>query len=299
MNIICTGEISKKFRSITAVQSISINVQQGEIYGLLGLNGAGKTTLIRMLLRMIRPDQGVIYLFGKLLTADFNCWNNIGYMVESAFAYPELSVVENLQVYYKLRKLNDPSLISRILSKLKLTRYTHIKAKTLSMGNQQRLGIAKALMHHPQLIILDEPINGLDPEGIVEIRELMQELVAEGATILLSSHILTEISRVATRIAIIHQGKLRKELSSIELSAALTKKLVIDTTDNSGAHEFLRNTCTELDINLQGEIELSDQYAIIHPEEISARLMQNGFKLKKLFVSTEDLEMYFLRNLRN
>ena len=212
MEIIKTNSLTKHFGSTVATDNISVHINQGEIYGFIGLNGAGKTTLIRMLLGMIKPDNGTITLFGKKLSAKSNQWNDIGYLVETPYSYPNLSVYENLKVIYKLRQLTNPTAIDNIIEKLKLTKYRNIKANALSLGNQQRLGLAKALIHNPKLLILDEPINGLDPEGIVDVRELLKELAKTGSTIFLSSHILGEISKLANRIAIIHEGKLIKEL---------------------------------------------------------------------------------------
>ncbi len=218
MEIISTKSITKRFGTTAALDNISIHVNQGEIYGFLGLNGAGKTTLIRVLLGMIKPDKGYLALFGKTLAANFDQWNDIGYLVETPYSYPNLTVAENLKVYYHLRQLSKPKLIADSITKLKLTQYAHTKAKHLSLGNQQRLGLAKALMHEPKLLILDEPINGLDPEGIVEVRNLLKELAHKGTTILLSSHILSEISKIANRIAIIHNGRLIQELTTKELT---------------------------------------------------------------------------------
>ncbi len=194
MDIIETNNITKRFGSIVAADNISIHIREGEIYGFLGLNGAGKTTLIRMMLGMIKPDSGTITLFNQKLTSNFNQWNDIGYLVETPYSYPNLSVYENLRVVYKLRRLTHPKVIDDIIEKLKLTKYRNIKVNALSLGNQQRLGLAKALIHKPKLLILDEPINGLDPEGIVEVRELLLELASNGSTIFLSSHIL--VSRI-------------------------------------------------------------------------------------------------------
>jgi ABC-2 type transport system ATP-binding protein len=216
MNVIETEHIFKQFNAVKALDDISIQVREGEIYGFLGLNGAGKTTLIRILLGMIKPTNGTVSLFGNKLNNQFSLWNNIGYLVETPYAYPNLSVAENLSVYHSLRQLKDNKLIDTIIEKLNLSNYINTKAKHLSLGNQQRLGLAKALIHSPKLLILDEPINGLDPEGIVEVRRLLQNLSANGTTIFLSSHILGEIAKLANRIAIIHQGKLLEELNADE-----------------------------------------------------------------------------------
>lgn len=298
MDIINTYALQKKFGETVATNQISINVKQGEIYGFLGLNGAGKSTLIRMLLGMIRPDNGSIKLFGENLNNKFNKWNDVGYMVETPYSYPNLTVIDNLKVFYTLRKLKQPELIDEIIDNLKLTRYKNKKARNLSLGNQQRLGLAKALMHKPKLLILDEPINGLDPEGIVEVRELLSHLAQQGSTIFLSSHILGEISKIANRVAIIHEGKLIKEISSHELNNQLIKKLLINTPDNIAAVSCLKDMGYAPHINSMNEIEISDIEAIKNPEKISVRLVEKNFPPKQIYQFTEDLEMFFLRTIK-
>jgi ABC-2 type transport system ATP-binding protein len=299
MEIIRTNALTKYFGTTPASDNISIHVKDGEIYGFLGLNGAGKTTLIRMLLGMIKPDKGNITLFGKQLTPQFDQWNDIGYLVETPYSYPDLSVAENLKVYYKLRQLTNPALLNDIIDTLKLTKYKDKKAKVLSLGNQQRLGLAKALMHKPKLLILDEPINGLDPEGIVEVRELLKDLASKGSTIFLSSHILGEISKVANRIGIIHEGKLVQELTTEELTDQLIKKLVVITTDNAKAVQQLLSSNYKAILTDNDEIEVTDSDAISNPENISRLLVEKNLPPKQVYLLTEDLEMYFLRTIRN
>ncbi len=298
MEIIKTTSLTKRYGLVVAANDISIQVNQGEIYGFLGLNGAGKTTLIRMLLGMIKPESGTIRIFEKQLTPQFDQWNKIGYLVETPRAYPNLSVYENLKVIYKLRQLTDPTTINTIIEKLKLTKYKDIKACDLSMGNQQRLGLAKALMHRPKLLILDEPINGLDPEGIVEVRELLKELAKNGSTIFLSSHILGEISKIANRIGIIHEGKLIKEITIKELSNQIIKKIVVQTKDDQKAIQYLLNAnYSAMDSNSDG-IEITNKEALEQPELISKLLTENGLPPKQVYLFSEDLEMYFLRTLK-
>lgn len=299
MEIIRTSTLTKYFGPTPASHNISIHVKEGEIYGFMGLNGAGKTTLIRMLLGMIRPDNGNITLFGKQLTSQFDQWNDIGYLVETPYSYPNLSVTENLKVYYKLRQLTNRTLIDDIIEKLKLTKYKDKKAKVLSLGNQQRLGLAKALMHKPKLLILDEPINGLDPEGIVEVRELLKDLVSNGSTVFLSSHILGEISKVANRIGIIHEGKLVKELTTKELKDQLIKKIIVTTTDNAKAIQQLLSSNYKAVLTSNDEIEITNSDAITNPENISRLLVEKNLPPKQVYLFTENLEMYFLRTIRN
>jgi len=299
MELIATDALTKKYGPSLAVDEVSIRVEQGEMYGFLGLNGAGKTTLIRMLLGMIRPSGGEVRLFGQKLRTSFNAWNQVGYLVETPYSYPDLSVLENLKVYYHLRQLNDPTLITRIIEKLKLGTYRDKKAAHLSLGNQQRLGLAKALMHEPQLLILDEPINGLDPEGIVEVRELLLDLVANGATVFLSSHLLSEIAKVASRIAIIHQGRLVKELSTRDLAKQLVRKVLVQTSDNLRAITCLTEVSFEARLNTSQEIEVLDEKAILNPEMISKLLVEKGLPPSQVYVFTEDLETYFLRTIKS
>ncbi len=299
MDIIRTNTLSKYFGTTPASNNISIHVKEGEIYGFLGLNGAGKTTVIRMLLGMITPDNGTITLFDKQLTSQFDQWNDIGYLVETPYSYPNLSVTENLKVYYKLRQLTNPKLIDEIIEKLKLTKYKDKKAKVLSLGNQQRLGLAKALIHKPKLLILDEPINGLDPEGIAEVRELLKDLAATGSTIFLSSHILGEISKVATRIGIIHEGKLVKELTTQKLTDQLIKKIIVKTSDNEKAVQELLGSNYKAEMTEHDEIEITNSEAILNPENISKLLVERNLPPQQVYLFIEDLEMYFLRTIRS
>lgn len=296
MNVIQTEKLTKKFGDTIAVDDVSINVREGEIYGFLGLNGAGKTTTIRLLLGMIKPDSGKISLFGENAKQASRIWNDVGYLVETPYSYPNLTVKENLEVCYQLRGLKDKKQIDKVISVLQLGQYENKKAKFLSLGNSQRLGLAKALIHNPRLLILDEPINGLDPAGIVEIREFLKDLVKNhNTTIFLSSHILSEISKVATRIGIVHNGKLMKEINTNELEHQIIKKLFVNTSDNHKALQILNGKDFTVELNELGLIESLDNKAITKPETISTLLVNAGLPPKMLHVIEEDLEAYFLR----
>jgi len=167
------------------------------------------------------------------------------------------------------------------------------------MGNQQRLGLAKALMHKPKLLILDEPINGLDPEGIVEVRNLLKELSGHGSTIFLSSHILGEVAKVANRIGIVHEGRLINELTTDELNARVIKKVLVQTSDNAKAFQLLTSINLEATFTEDDEIAITDTETIKHPENISKFLVEEGLPPKQVRLFTEDLEMYFLRSIRS
>jgi ABC-2 type transport system ATP-binding protein len=295
MNIIQTENLTKRYGPVTAVDNVSIHVLQGEIYGFLGLNGAGKTTLIRLLLGLISPDSGTCKLFEKEPKQATEIWNDVGYLIEIPFSYPNLTVVENLEVILKLRGLSDKFLIDEVIERLHLTQYKNKKEKYLSLGNKQRLGLAKALIHKPKLLILDEPTNGLDPAGIVELRELLRELSEKhNTTVFLSSHILTEIAKLTTRIGVIHNGALIKEIKTSELNSQVIKKLCIITTNNDKAVKVLTEKGFKCTAN-NGLIKLMSREAINSPEIIATLLVQHQIPPKQLYIFEEDLEHYFLR----
>lgn len=296
-NIISTQNLTRNFGNLKAVNRVNLEIKKGEIYGFLGLNGAGKTTTIRMLLGMIRPTGGEAFLFGeKVDPGNSRLWNRIGHLVEVPYAYPELTVNENLEVFRRLRYLKDPGDVSEITEKLLLTPYLDVKARNLSLGNAQRLGLAKALIHNPGLLILDEPANGLDPYGIVETRELLADLAKNhGVTIFISSHILGEISRLATRIGIIHEGKMIKESETSRLHSQRYRALHVNTSDNISAITLLEKKSLKPSLLADGNIELKDEESINHPEKITEILVSNSLSPSKINVEEEELEHFFFR----
>src|SRR5690625_812506 len=232
--VIQTKQLSKSYKGFQAVKNITLNIHKGEIYGFIGLNGAGKTTTIRMLLGLIKPTHGTSYINGKKITStNYQIWDHVGHIVETPHSYPELTVKENLEIFQQLRMVLEPHAVPKVMDQLHLSRYAQTKAGNLSLGNAQRLGIAKALLHSPEILILDEPMNGLDPAGIMEIRELLQDLAfSKGVTILISSHLLSEITKIATKVGIIHEGQMIQEIKSNTLNQLLHKHLAIDTRNN-------------------------------------------------------------------
>jgi ABC-2 type transport system ATP-binding protein len=276
------------------VNNVDLRVKQGEIYGFLGLNGAGKTTTIRALLGMIRPSGGSVKVLGQALAqGGRGPWARVGHLVESPSAYPELSVRENLDVARRLHGIPNPKVVDDVIEQLTLTSYADRKAGTLSSGNFQRLGLARALLHKPELLILDEPSNALDPAGIVEIRELLASLArTQGTTIFMSSHILTEVDLLADRIGIIHQGRLIEELDASRLEEIRARQLVIKTRDLVKAREVLEDYAV---INLEdGRLAIKDLRAITSPESIAILLVNAGTPPAYLAVEQENLEEYFL-----
>ena len=238
-----TNQLTKRFGDVLAVDSVNLRVKQGEIYGFLGLNGAGKTTTIRALLGMIRPSAGDVKVLGQAVGPNGRGpWSKVGHLVESPSAYPELTVRENLEIARRLHGITDSNATSRVIERLALASYADRKAGTLSTGNLQRLGLARALLHEPELLILDEPANGLDPAGVVEIRTLLESLANEkGVTIFMSSHILTEVDRLATRIGIIHKGRLIEELDTDKLEKLRAKRLEVQARNLEAAQISLHS----------------------------------------------------------
>lgn len=294
---IYTEGLTKSYGAVRAVDGVNLRVRPGEIYGFLGLNGAGKTTTIRTLLGMIHPTTGRVEVLGQAVTRNGRGpWRQVGHLVEAPAAYPELTVRENLEIARRLYKVDNRQATARTLEQLGLIPYADRKAGTLSLGNLQRLGLARALLHEPTLLLLDEPANGLDPAGVVEIRALLGRLAYEqGVTIFMSSHILTEVARLATRIGIIHQGRLIEELEAKQMEQLRTQRLEIQTRDLAAAYAVLANATYTTTVLTQGEsITVSDPRAVAAPDEIARLLVNAGTPPTRLAVVQENLEEHFL-----
>jgi ABC-2 type transport system ATP-binding protein len=292
-----TEDLGKRYGDVTAVDGLSLRVAEGKIYAFLGLNGAGKTTTLRMLLGMIKPTHGRASVLGKRVRlGSREPWAQVGYLVEMPHAYPELTVLENLEVARRLHPGTSTKAVNRVIERMGLADYAHRRAGVLSQGNAQRLGLAKALLHNPRLILLDEPANGLDPAGIVEIRTLLLGLTRqEGVTVFMSSHILAEVSRLADRIGIIHEGKLLQEMSISELEGNRCRRLLVRAHNIEAARQALFAAGYPGKILPDGILELNQPSAIERPDEIASRLVQAGNPPTRLLVEEEELEAYFLR----
>ena len=216
--VLQTEALTKHYGQVRAVDGLDLEVRRGEIYGFLGRNGAGKTTTIRMLLGLIRPTSGTVRVFGQAIGGDQGWLRQVGFLVESATAYPNLTVAENLDVQRRLTGAPRAA-VAEAIGRLGLDDYADRCAGRLSLGNKQRLSLARALLHRPELLILDEPANALDPAGIVEIRQLLRALAADGVTVFMSSHLLAEVAHLADRIGIVDGGRLVEEASRDELAA--------------------------------------------------------------------------------
>jgi ABC-2 type transport system ATP-binding protein len=292
-----TVDLGKSYGDVRAVEHVSLRVEAGEIYAFLGLNGAGKTTTIRMLLGMIRPTTGYATVLGtRVRLGSREPWEHVGYLVETPRAYPELSVWENLEVARRLHPGTPQEAVSRIIERMGLSAYADRRAGNLSLGNAQRLGLAKALLHNPRLLFLDEPANGLDPAGIVEIRALLLQLTREqGVTVFMSSHILAEVSRLARRVGIIHEGRLLQELDMNELERNRRRCLLLRTRDPEAAQRILVTARRPAEILPDGQIQLRDDPSLERPEDVNRMLVEAGAPPTQLLVEEEELEAYFLR----
>ena len=291
-----TNGLSKFYGDVRAVDAVDLRVKCGEIYGFLGLNGAGKTTTIRALLGMIRPSEGNVKVLGQALgQGGRGPWAQVGHLVESPSAYPELSVRENLDIARRLHGIQNQKVVDEIIGRLALASYADRKAGTLSSGNFQRLGLARALLHEPELLMLDEPANGLDPAGVVEIRELLRSLAHDrGVTVFMSSHILTEVDRLATRIGIIHKGRLIEELDTDKLEKLRAKRLEVKARNLEGAFISLQSAGYK-PVMEDEAILIEHEYAIEHPDEIARILVNAGTAPMRLAVEQQNLEEHFMQ----
>ena len=295
---IATRALTKRYHDVTAVDGLDLDVRRGEIYGFLGRNGAGKTTTIRMLLGLIRPTGGEVTVLGRRIApGETSVFSHIGYLVESATAYPNLTVRENLDIQRRLTGAPS-SATAAAIERLRLGEYADRRAGQLSLGNKQRLALARALLHSPDILVLDEPANALDPAGIVEIRELLQSLAEKrGVTVFMSSHILAEVAHLADRIGIVHEGRLLEELDRDELAAKARAYVEVHVSAPDRAATVLREVgfsrierAEDDGVPVLRVLDAADRSA-----EIARQLVNAGLELYALTPMREDLESHFLR----
>ncbi len=299
--VIETNNLSKIYYKNKVVNSVNMHVEKGKIYGLLGKNGAGKTTTMCMLLNLTYPSSGEIYLFGKDPKKYSSVYSNIGSIIETPGFYENLTAYENLKIISKIRGDFDPYHINSVLSMVNLENAKSKKFKDFSLGMKQRLGIAAAIMHSPELLILDEPINGLDPFGIKEIRTLLKRLSHEfGITILISSHILSEIENIADVIGFMDDGVLIEEISKEELYNRLNKFVEFEVSNVDLAVNILEQlelrenedfTLSGNAISMYTHLELRDKF--------NELFVKAGIDVRKVNLCEENLEEFFTRFVSN
>lgn len=296
MTVLKTKNLTKRYHSQAAVDNVSLTVEQGDIYGLIGQNGAGKTTLMRLVTALAFPDGGSIELFGESTASGLTkSRTRMGSVVEMPALYSNLTAKQNLEYYRIQRGIPGKDSVQRALELVSLTDTGKKKFKNFSLGMKQRLGLALAVLSHPDFIILDEPINGLDPTGIIEMRDLMKRLNEQGITILISSHILTELSQVATKYGIIHQGRLVKTVTQAELREECKRSLSVMVDDAAKAALILE---TELNIRDYKQVSANELrvYAMLdNPAEVTFQLNKGGVRVSSLHEVGDNLEDYFTK----
>ncbi|HEX9901616.1 MAG TPA: ABC transporter ATP-binding protein [Acidobacteriota bacterium] len=278
------------------MDGLDLCVRRGEIYGFLGRNGAGKTTTIRLLLGLIRPTAGQVTVLGNRVKPGRQAvFARVGYLVETATAYPNLTVRENLDIQRRLTAAPRGA-VAEAIKLLHLVEYADRRAGRLSLGNKQRLALARALLHHPQVLLLDEPANGLDPAGIVEVRGLLRRLADErGVTVFLSSHILPEVAHLADRIGIIHAGRLVEELGPDSLRAQTRARLEINVSNADRAVALLAEHLGIIQVEHTAEGGLHIFDGLDRAAAIARVLVRDGLDLTRLCLVEEDLEAHFLQ----
>lgn len=300
--VIKTNNLSKIYFKNKVVNSVNMHVERGKIYGLLGKNGAGKTTTMCMLLNLIYPSEGEIFLFGKNPKKHSNeIYPKIGSIIETPGFYENLTAYENLKIIAKLRGDYNPFNISSVLEMVNLSQAKSKKFKDFSLGMKQRLGIAAAIMHSPELLILDEPINGLDPFGIKEIRALLKRLSHEfGITILISSHILSEIENLADVIGFMDNGVLIEEMSRDELFNRLDKFVEFEVSDIDLAVNIFKELelREKIDFTVNGNIIRLYSHLNMR-DKFNAIFVKAGIDVKKVNLCEENLEEFFTRFVSN
>ena len=284
--ILTTQNLTKTYGKKDAAKDISIHVREGEIYGLIGRNGAGKTTVMRVISGLSKATSGSFRLHGD------NKFG-VGVLIESPGIYPNMSAEENLRLKCIAMGCNSKAYIDDLLKTVGLENTGKKKAGSFSLGMRQRLGIALALVGDPRMIVLDEPINGLDPQGIVEVRQTLEKLRDEkGITIMISSHILDELGKLATAFGIIHEGRLIDEFTTDELNDRCGTYVTIQTDNNSAARALLRQRGEDPSIDSDGFIRVEN--AIDDTIEINKALVSANIGVRELMIKNISLEDYYL-----
>ncbi len=297
MAVIQTMGLSKRYKDNWAVDHLELVVEQGDIYGFIGRNGAGKSTTLKLLCGLARPTQGEALIFGKPIR-DSVARRRVGALIEQPGLYPELSGRENLQLYATLLGLDSQARqVDKILETVGLPPKEKKLVKDYSMGMKQRLGVGLALLGGPDLLLLDEPINGLDPEGIRGMRELLLRLNRErGLTLLISSHILGELSKIATRYGIIQQGRMVEQITAVELEQKCTDYLHLRADQPQKAAALLERELhlSRWEMRPEGEIRI---YEAADAKAVGRVLAQAGISVEEMGLHRQDLEGYFLERM--
>lgn len=297
--ILKTYNITKKYGNKLAVDNVNMTIKKGEIYGFIGQNGVGKTTLIRLITGLIHKSAGEIELLGASGESELNkARTMVGSLIETPSFYTNMTARENLEVSRLVRDIPGKKCIDEVLDLVGLKDVEKKKVKNFSLGMRQRLGIANALMGNPKLLILDEPINGLDPMGIIEIRELLKKINKEkDMTILISSHILSELSELATTYGIISEGKLIEEITSKELSEKCRQYINLKVDDTSRAVTLVERELGISDYEVLENKNIKVFSNLDNVGAVNSLLSKSGVIVESINVKGENLEEYFMNTI--
>jgi ABC-2 type transport system ATP-binding protein len=296
MHVLEATNLTKRYGGKPAVDGVTLTVEKGDIFGLIGQNGAGKTTFMRMATGLTRRDEGEIKLFGEREPKKINAARSrMGSVIETPALYANLTAAQNLEYYRIQRGVTDKNRIAKCLETVGLTDTGNKKVKNFSLGMKQRLGLALAIFSHPDFLILDEPINGLDPTGIIEMRDLLKRLNGEGITMLVSSHILTELAQIANKYAVIHHGRLIKSLDNAQLQEECKRALAVTVDDAPKAAATLETQLGIKDYKQIAGNELRIYGYTGDPAEITFRLSQAGVRVASLREVGDTLEEYYIK----
>lgn len=295
--VLRTNALSKRYSDFYAVDKVSVNIEKGDIYGLIGENGAGKSTLMKMVAGLIEPTEGTIELFGTVLPKEERY--RLGCVIESPALYTELTAKQNMMIFQKAYGLTNPENIDRILDTMNLLQYKNKTVKNFSLGMKQRLAISIALLGNPDFLILDEPINGLDPTGIQDMRNFLLELNKEKhITIMISSHILGELSKIATKYGIIKKGKLIDEITAKELAVKCQCCLKIKVSDISKATVLIESKLQTQNYEVIDNNQIRLFEYVDDPGTVNNLFVNNGITVYECNISKESLEDYFNEKMK-
>lgn len=298
--ILRTNNLTKVFNNKEVVSNVNMNIKKGEIYGFLGPNGAGKTTIMKLMTNLIKPTGGEIEIFDEKLTDNsYEVLKRMGTIIEYPIFYEKLTARENLELHCEYMGYHDMKAIDRALDIVNLKNIDNKKVKEFSLGMKQRLGIARAITTKPEILILDEPINGLDPIGIKELRGIFKMLSKEyGITILISSHILSEIEEIADTVGVINNGKLISEVSMEEVKTNNTDYIELETKDCKKAAYILSNDLNISNFRVIDDVLIRIYDLKVSQKEISKKLILNDIDISSINMKKTSLEDYFLNLLK-
>lgn len=297
--ILKINNLTKSYNNVKVLDGVSFTIEQGKIYGFIGENGAGKTTTIRILAGLSEATEGEIEILGQTDRKQLEAARRkIGTLVEKPILYDNLSAADNMNMQCILYGQKNTYIVPQLLEKVGLTNVNKKKAKDFSLGMKQRLGIAMALVQEPKLLILDEPVNGLDPLGMVDIRELLKSLNKEyGITIIISSHILTELYQLATDYIILHKGKIVELMTLEELNDKCSKHILIETDQVGKAIETIRRKLETENYKIVSENTIKLYDCIDDVENVAKILFEGGILVTRFTVVGENLEEYYINLL--